>query len=270
MIKNKKFQPRKRFSQNFLNDKSVLKLISQNVSAKKGDGIIEIGAGQGQLTDYLLNTGAQVLGVEIDNQLADFLNQRYLDNPNFELIHQDILTVDIPRLVERSNINNWHLISNLPYHILSPVFFKILPLRFFFKQILILVQKEFALRISTQIGGLPKKNLSAISVASYGAFYSKIIFDIEPKFFSPAPKVLSALVELKPKPAEFDAHTEKQFIEFARKLYLHRRKKLLNSLKTNYPNHPALLKLDKYQAIITQRPEDLTWQQWKIMFALFN
>jgi 16S rRNA (adenine1518-N6/adenine1519-N6)-dimethyltransferase len=144
---------KKKFGQNFLTDKNLLNKI---VTSAKIDGkdVLEIGPGQGALTNYLVKYANTVTAYEVDNDLTTFLRNLESKYDNLTVIFQDILEVDLPSDKE------YHVVANIPYNITSPIIFKILDIENI-KSATLMVQKEVCDRITS----LPNsKTYNALSV----------------------------------------------------------------------------------------------------------
>lgn len=184
---------KKSLGQNFLNDSNILDKISNSTCATKGDLIIEIGPGTGNLTRKLLNTGADVIAFELDERMHECLDDLVCDN--FELIFEDFLKVDINKFVNKSKYNKTFVIANIPYYISTPIIKKIINYRDCFDEVVLLVQKEYAQRICAKCGS---HDYDSLTVFVNYFCETSILLDVGRKCFSPAPNVDSAVIKLKP------------------------------------------------------------------------
>ena len=211
---------KKKFSQNFLIDENILKKI-QNLIPSENLNILEIGPGDGKLTDkIILKNPKRLTLVEIDSDLIIKLNNKYSKFKNIELIKSDIMKIEIEK--------NYHLIiSNLPYHISSQILLKLILMKKKPKILVLMFQKEFAKRV------LDKKLNSLNSIVR--CFYSvKLNFNISKNCFRPIPKVDSTILTFqKLEKKLLQQHEIDEFILFKRKLFSKKRKSLKNILK-NY------------------------------------
>ncbi|MBL0691500.1 MAG: ribosomal RNA small subunit methyltransferase A [SAR324 cluster bacterium] len=265
---NKAIKPKRGLSQNFLIDTEVLSIILTEANINSGDAILEIGAGDGFLTDALLRKGGKVVAVEVDPTLSARLATRHAKRDDFSLITADILSLKLDDIVARHPCRKWKVVANLPYHISTPILFALLSARHLFVSMVLMFQQEFALRITTPLGSKNKKNLSSLSVASQWAFDVKLATLIDSESFYPKPKVDSALVTLTPKGSRIDdGGVEEEFFTLVRKFYQHRRKTIKASLKIHYPNHTSCQELFTDHLLMKKRPEDLLWPDW---FSLFH
>lgn len=257
---------KKRLSQNFLIDSNILKKIVSAAGVEKEDGVIEIGAGPGALTEILLDKGALVMAIELDKELIPILSQLQEAHPQLKIVQGDVLKLSLETLcaqmAERKKIK---VVANLPYHITSPILTRLLPLHQWIESVTVMVQKEFAERMAAEP-----------SSKEYGRFtlfvryYSKVRyqFTIKPSCFYPAPKVHSALVTCSLYPSPFTPSKEAAFFDLTRTVFSQRRKMLRSSLKSLYP-------LEKIDAALTElgidlkaRAEMLSLEQFLELFKL--
>ena len=226
-------RPRKRFGQHFLHDQGVLQGMADAIRLKTGDRVLEIGPGQGALTDYLYaNEGMHYLAVEIDRDLAPLLPRRY---PNIHVINQDILRVDLNEVFSSKETvagPPWRVVGNLPYNISSPLIIKlidhVLAAPGTIADMHFMLQKEMASRLSALPGTKAWGRLSVMIQVTARVDY---LFDVGPESFSPPPKVDSSVIRMTPLA---DAHlpVARQALDLVlRMAFSTRRKRLSNALK---------------------------------------
>jgi len=210
-------KPKKQLGQNFLIDKGIVNLIVDTANVNNNDIVIEPGSGLGIVTERLVKTGAQVVGIEIDTRLAAVLQKRFVGNKNFYLKNEDILKSDFNILTKGQS---YKVVGSIPYQISSPLIHKILFEKSHPDLVCIVIQKEVAEKI---VGG---KNKGTYLSNMVNMFYkSEIIKIIKPEAFDPVPKVDSALLllTLKSKLPQIDL---KKFKGFLHKAFANRRKML--------------------------------------------
>lgn len=247
---------RKALGQHFLRHPKALKSILKIISPGPQDLILEIGAGKGALTFPLAQKAKQVIAVEKDEKLLSFLNQRHL--PNLKIIAGDILFLDWRQLLEP--YLPWEgeikLVGNLPYSISTPLLFKVLEHRDLFPYIVFLLQREVAARISGRPGSRDYAPLSILFQIYYETTIEKIF---PPSYFSPPPKVESALIVLRRRSQpllEIDRWSE--FKNFLKTCFRHRRKQLFKNLKLIGFEESHLNRIfSEFNLRITTRPEEL-------------
>ncbi|MFA6514709.1 MAG: 16S rRNA (adenine(1518)-N(6)/adenine(1519)-N(6))-dimethyltransferase RsmA [Candidatus Paceibacterota bacterium] len=183
---------KKSLGQNFLKSKPVLKMMCKAGSVVSSDVILEIGPGKGALTSNLLLGARKVLAIEKDNELFEFLKEKFaseIKNKTLQLIHEDILNLEVKKFGLKKN--EYKIIANIPYNITGAIFKKFLSNETQPKTMILLVQKEVAERI---VAKNKKESILSLSVKAYGE--PKYIMKVEKRFFSPAPKVDSAIIAI--------------------------------------------------------------------------
>ena len=255
--------PRKRFSQNFLTDRNIAARIVNALGLKGDDAVIEIGPGLGILTEGLLDSGAKVIGIEIDRDLAGGLKERFNGRNNLEIINADALKISYKELaVQRKE--KLKVVSNLPYNISTPIIFKLLEEREIFSMFLLMLQKEVAQRI---VSPPDNKEYGVLSVMVQLLADVKIEFDVPPSCFHPAPKVYSSVVRFnilnKPR---IDVEDIAFFKRVVKASFGQRRKTLLNALKSLNIETPQLVELLNIINIDSKRRgETLTLEEFAVL-----
>ncbi|HEY1686496.1 MAG TPA: 16S rRNA (adenine(1518)-N(6)/adenine(1519)-N(6))-dimethyltransferase RsmA [Tepidisphaeraceae bacterium] len=185
--------PRKRFGQNFMIDRNLIAKIVEAGEINPADQVIEIGPGTGTLTEELIATGASVLAVEIDRDLAGLLRERFANRPNFRLILGDALAGKHELNTElRSTLRpGTKLVANLPYNIASPLIIEMLIAGV--ELLAFTVQKEVAQRL---VAKADSEHYGPLSVMTQLLGEPEILRILPPQVFWPAPKVESALVRI--------------------------------------------------------------------------
>ena len=230
---------KKKFGQNFLTSEEILEEIISKAKISKDDIILEIGPGIGTLTSKLLETGAEVISVEVDLELIRPLKERFFMYNNFTIISSDILKIDIyseiVKILESKgktlNDKKIKVVANIPYYITTPIMFKLLESRNIVSEIYIMVQKEVAERICAKIG---KKESSSITYMV--SYYTEYLWDIyvDKTKFVPSPKVDSKVIALKFREKPYpEVKNEELYFEIIRSAFLHRRKTFLNSISAS-------------------------------------
>ena len=251
-------RPRKRFSQNFLHDQSVLSNMCACIAPQAEDHVVEIGPGQGALTAYLYEAAAHLSLVEIDNDLAALLQQKYSQD-QVTIYNQDVLTVDFSQLVGPSH--RMRIVGNLPYHISTPLLFHVFKAINCVQDMHFLLQKEVVDRLCASVN---TRAYGRLSVMAQYYCACDALFEVPPEAFYPAPKVQSAYVRLVPHKqyhtADFDL-----FADVVRDAFCHRRKTIANGLK----KYLSAAQLDALAINPSCRPQELTVAQYlKIVEAL--
>lgn len=191
---------KKKFGQNFLTNESVVERIAASTLPDTPDpnerlGILEIGPGIGVLTQKLSAVAHKVAAVEIDSTLLPILDKTLADCPNVQVIHNDIMKVDLPTLVQEqfADCTRIAVCANLPYYITTPILMALLESRLPFSSITVMVQKEVAERLCAPAGNDAYGAITAV-LSYYGA--ARRLFTVSAGNFVPAPKVDSAVVQI--------------------------------------------------------------------------
>ena len=272
ILKKYAFVLKKRFGQNFLIDPHVLDKILQAARIGKEDLVLEIGPGIGTLTQHLACAAGRVIAVEIDPALIPILKDTLQAYPNTEIIHSDILKIDLEKLIQEQNQGRpIKVVANLPYYITTPIIMDHLEKRIPLTSMTVMVQKEVARRMCE---GPRSKDYGALSLAVQYYARPSVAANVPPNCFMPRPKVGSTVVQLdvydKPPIRSIDEHLMFQII---RASFNQRRKTLVNGLK----NSPELtLEKEEIQSALEKcglsadvRGEDLSLEQFAKLADIF-
>lgn len=263
-----KIQANKSLGQNFLIDNSVIEEIINNSNIGKEDLVIEIGPGLGVLTNRLLQEAKYVISVELDPRMVDILQDRFssnIDNGQLEIINDDILKVDLQRIIEekKPSIKHVKIVANLPYYISTPIIIKLLENRLSIEEIIVMVQKEVAERLIARTGSREAGTITYL--VEYYAQAESVV-KVPKESFIPSPKVESEVIKLKVrKQPKIAIKDEKILFNIIQKSFMQRRKTLANALvnshimadKTSVEEMLNTLGLDK-----NVRGESLTLEQF--------
>lgn len=216
-------KPKKHLGQHFLLNKAIAQQIVNNLSVNEHEIIIEIGAGTGILTQYLVEKKNQVIAVDIDTESIAFLQEKYTDQNNLSVIEADFLRMN---LAEIGN-NSLHIIGNFPYNISSQILFKILENRILVDSMVGMFQKEVAERVVAKRSNKTYGILSVLVQAYYEVCY---ILTVDENEFFPPPKVKSAVIKLIKRQTTIG--NDVLFFTLVKIAFNQRRKKLSNALKS--------------------------------------
>lgn len=230
-----KIQANKSLGQNFLIDDCVIEKIIEASNIEKEDLIIEIGPGLGVLTERLLKKSNNVVVIELDKKMIEILQNRFCLNRNLEIINNDVLKVDLEKLIknkkEQTNINKVKIVANLPYYISTPIIMKLLENRLEISEIIVMVQKEVAQRLGAETG---KREAGAITYAVEYYAQATPIIDVPKESFIPSPKVESQVIKLEVRQnPKIEVEDEKLLFNIIQKSFMQRRKTLSNALINN-------------------------------------
>ena len=259
------FNFQKKFGQNFLIDTSVLDRIIAAAEITKDDCVLEIGPGIGTMTQYLAESAGEVVAVEIDKNLIPILEDTLSAYDNVTVINDDILKVDVNKIVEEKNGGRpVKVVANLPYYITTPIIMGLFENHVPLKSITIMVQKEVADRMQVGPG---TKDYGALSLAVQYYAKPEIVANVPPNCFIPRPNVGSAVIRLtryeKP-PVQVD--DEKKMFSLIRASFNQRRKTLVNGLgnaqELGVSKECVAAVLEEMQLSPTVRGEALTLEQF--------
>lgn len=223
------FNFQKRYGQNFLIDTHVLDKIIDAANITKEDCVLEIGPGIGTMTQYLAEAAREVIAVEIDDHLIPILKDTLSEYENVSIIHNDILKVDIAKLVEEKNGGKpIKVVANLPYYITTPIIMGLFESHVPIDSITIMVQKEVADRMQSGPGS---KDYGALSLAVQYYSDPAIVANVPPNCFMPRPNVGSAVIRLTRHDTPIvNVESESYLFAVIRASFNQRRKTLVNGL----------------------------------------
>lgn len=265
------FNFQKKFGQNFLIDTTVLERIISSADITGEDCVLEIGPGIGTMTQYLAERAGEVVAVEIDKALIPILEDTLSAYDNVTVINEDILKVDINRIVEeRNNGRPIKVVANLPYYITTPIIMGLFESRVPLKSITIMVQKEVADRMQVGPG---TKDYGALSLAVQYYAKPKIVANVPPNCFIPRPNVGSAVIRLdRYENPPVHVAEERRMFALIRASFNQRRKTLVNGLcnakELQLTKEQVLLALDRMGLPATVRGETLTLEQFACLSNL--
>jgi 16S rRNA (adenine1518-N6/adenine1519-N6)-dimethyltransferase len=214
--------------QHFLNRASILDRIADAACPRPEHLVIEIGPGEGSLTVHLMERAARIVAIEVDPALAERLRARFAGHSHFEVVHADVLDLDLAQ---------WGpavVVGNLPYYITSPILDRALAMGPILTRAVFLMQKEVADRLSAQPGC---RDYGFLTVRTRFRAWARTLFYVPPSAFSPPPKVESAVVQLDPRAPEeaLPVGDAERFLEFVGLCFRQKRKTIRNNLVGAFP-----------------------------------
>ena len=242
-----------KLGQHFLRDEQAARRIVEALGDISQTTVLEIGPGQGALTRMLTRRARRLIAIELDKVLAAQLRMQFATADNIEVIEGDVLSIDFDSIfgpkpgTSRPGLE-WKpepvdLVGNLPYFITSEILLRLFEYRRYFRQMVIMVQREVAERISAKPGTRDYGLLSATA-----QLYTKVeqLFTLAPGAFNPPPKVHSAVLRLTVAPQlEKLGVEERPFVDFLRLSFSQKRKTLWNNLKSQYESGVLRAALDE-------------------------
>lgn len=217
---------KKKFGQNFLQDKNIIKKIADVADTKEDDLIIEIGPGGGALTEELVKK-SKVLAYEIDKDLEEQLNNKFAKN-DINIIFDDFLNRDIKNDLKDIKYNKLYVIANLPYYITTPIITKIIEEKIDVEKMVLMVQKEVGDRFGAKVG---TKEYSSITIFLNYYFNIKKEFIVSKNCFYPKPNVDSIIISFSKKSEKYKVENEEILFKLIKDSFKQKRKTLKNNLK---------------------------------------
>jgi 16S rRNA (adenine1518-N6/adenine1519-N6)-dimethyltransferase len=221
-----KVKPLKRFGQNYLHDKNIIKKIVREINPLPDDTILEIGPGRGALTELIYDKTENFIAVEIDSRVIEDLGSKF---PGLQLIQRDFLKVDISTIIDL-NKKKLRIIGNIPYNLTSSIIFKTIRNAELIEDAILMVQSEVAKRMTAKKGS---KDYGILTVLLNYFTDTQVCFKVSPNAFYPKPKVTSAVVHLRFKELSIIKEKREMFISIVKACFGNRRKTLKNSLSNS-------------------------------------
>lgn len=274
-------KPKKSLGQNFLKDEAVLERIIEAANLSKEDVVVEIGPGQGALTEKLVQVCKKVIAIEIDERLVEVLHTKFVGNDSLagevEIVFGDILKINFPELVnekifnlkanEASEAKNYKVVANLPYYITSPIVRLLLETKYPPAEMVVMVQKEVAERIVAKSGAM---SILAVSVQYYAK--AEFLFTVFKQSFEPMPKVDSAIIRVtrNMERETFNKEETKKFFRIVKSGFSAKRKTLINNLANGLQIEKKVVeeKLAQLGFSLNTRAQELAVEDWRKLAEL--
>lgn len=245
------FDYKKSLGQNFLKDNNVVEKIVSAINYEDNNLVIEIGPGSGAMTKELLRRVDFAVLYEIDTRLEKILFKELSDYVNYELIFDDFLKRNIGNDLSKYNYDNLYIVANLPYYITTPIINKIVSDKIPVKEIVIMIQKEVADRLSSKPGS---RDYGQITVFLNYFFEIEKVLTVSKNCFVPKPKVDSAVIKMKRREQKELVKDEEFFEKIVKDSFRFKRKTIKNNL-SNYDLKKIDIILNKYGFDINTRSE---------------
>jgi len=266
-------RPSRRFGQNFLTDKSIIKRIIEALNPQAGETIVEIGPGRGALTAPLLERAGHVIAIEFDRNLIPVLADAFGTQENFKLVQSDALITDI--CAEIRPAATARVVANLPYNIATAVLQRLIEQRACLAELVLMLQREVVDRVTAPPASADRGYLS-VCVEAYCE--TETLFDVAPASFRPAPKVWSTVVRLRLRSKiAVEVKDERLLWQVVSAGFAQRRKTILNNLRSAPAPLQEKLKahggssivLCRAEVDLKRRAETLALDEWgRIVRAL--
>lgn len=223
-----KFNFKKKYGQNFIKNPMIVENIVNKSNIPEDTLIIEVGVGKGILTEQLVKHGKNVISYEIDLTLKDYLDNKFKDIDNLEIVYEDFMERDVNKDIKKYNYKSLFFIANVPYYITTPILMKLMNLETKVDKIVMMVQKEVGERFSA----LPKtKEYSSITVFLNYYYDIEKIMNVNKNEFVPVPKVDSVVIKLSRKENLLRVNNYDTFYKLIRDSFQFKRKNIKNNLK---------------------------------------
>ena len=245
------FDYKKSLGQNFLKDNNVVEKIVSAINYEDNNLVIEIGPGSGAMTKELLKRVDFAILYEIDTRLEKILFKELSDYVNYELIFDDFLKRNIGNDLSKYNYDNLYIVANLPYYITTPIINKIVSDKIPVKEMVIMIQKEVADRLSSKPGS---RDYGQITVFLNYFFEIEKVLTVSKNCFVPKPKVDSAVIKMKRREQKELVKDEEFFEKIVKDSFRLKRKTIKNNL-SNYDLKKIDIILNKYGFDINTRSE---------------
>jgi 16S rRNA (adenine1518-N6/adenine1519-N6)-dimethyltransferase len=261
--------PKRRFGQNFLVDRGVVRRIIDAFDPRSDQTVIEIGPGRGALTNELIKRAGQVIAIEFDRDLAPRLRDQFAASTNFNLIEADALTIDFCEAIQPAQTAR--VVANLPYNIGTAILQRLIEQRSCISDMTVMLQREVIDRILAQPGSSERGYLS-VFVEAYCE--TEKLFDVSPQAFRPAPKVWSTVAHLRVRPKiAAEVKNEKLLWQVVSAGFAHPRKTILNNLREAPESIQELLKKRAGASIVLcdagipplRRAETFALEEWALL-----
>lgn len=259
----------KALGQNFIVDETICPRIAEMGGCDENTGVIEIGAGVGVLTAELAKRAKKVICIELDKRLLPVLDETLSDFDNIEIINDDILKIDLKKLIEEK-LDGMRVVvcANLPYYITSPVIMLLLESKLNIDSVTVMVQKEAGDRLCAEVGS---REAGAVTAAVNYYAEAQKLFNVSRGCFMPSPKVDSMVIKLTlRKEPLMVLSDEKKFFRLVKAAFGQRRKTALNSISSGMgiPKEEVLSALEKAGFSPDVRAEKFSMDDFKKLCEL--
>ncbi len=256
------FKHKKSLGQHFLTSVEITQRIVDASGVGAEDIVLEIGPGQGVLTEALAEKVQKVIAVELDERLLPHLRDMSEKHDNVTIVHGDILHMNISTLLAEYGVSRYCVVANIPYYITAPIIRLFLENAMQPDKIVLMVQKEVAERITAAAGEM---SLLAVSAQYYAE--CTYLFTVPRTQFSPVPDVDSAVIALDVKKQNIDSDTVVRFFRVAKIGFSAKRKTLANNLANGFHRNKKDVTdiLAQCNIPATARAQELSLEQWKAL-----
>jgi 16S rRNA (adenine1518-N6/adenine1519-N6)-dimethyltransferase len=252
--------PRKRLGQSFLEDMNIIRRIVVLAEPAGNETVVEIGAGLGFMTEELAKKACRVIAIEVDPRLAAVLRERFVGQDRVKVVQTDVLKYDFSSACPGEKIK---VVGNIPYHISSPILFRLLDFRRSISAMLLMFQKELADRIAAP-PGTKNYGIPSVMVARYTR--AKCEMTVPPTCFYPVPDVVSSVLRIVVRQERALPDDEALFAKIVRAAFARRRKTLWNNLRqSGLPDEMVDMVFARSGIDRTRRAETLSVEEFSLL-----
>lgn len=248
------FKFKKSLGQNFLRDENICKKIVDSAFIDKDTLVIEIGPGSGAISKYIIPKSGYSILYEIDTRLKDDLTEKFRDYDNYEIVFNDFLKENVKEKIGRYHFKKLYVVANLPYYITTPIISKFIDDEIYPDKIVVMVQKEVALRFSAVVGS---RDYGSLTVFLNYYYHIRKLFDVSRNCFEPKPNVDSAVICMELKSDRKVVNDIQLFKQLVKDSFRYKRKTIRNNLK-GYDLNKISDVLNRYGFDLGVRAENLS------------
>lgn len=241
-------------------DAKVRERIAEEAELSSRDVVVEIGVGEGFLTEILLQRAGWVVGFEIDPALTSLIEEKFAGYANFSFYPEDFLKIDLKTRLVFPTFSGIKCVSNLPYSASTPILLKLFNEEAEWKLLLLMVQREFGDKV---LSFPPQGKGNLVSLATHLRFTVQKVLSVSPSAFRPNPKIESVVLKFVPRPDGIDLAMYRKIVNLARFLFTQKRKSLRSRLEEKVNDSKKVSKILNETGILPHlRAEDLEYVQW--------
>jgi len=271
ILRTRGIRPRKRLGQSFLQDLNIVNKIVDFADIQPDETVVEIGAGLGIMTGLMATKARRVIALEVDPSMVEILRERLQGFHNVDVVETDVLMYDFFSALPPHSSEKLKIVGNVPYHISSPILFRLMDFRKSIASMVLMLQKEVADRIRAMPG---KKDYGIPSVIISMFCRTQRLMDVPASCFYPEPKVVSSILKMGVREEPLiNVRDEELFRKIVRLAFAKRRKTLVNNLRharlTGYSTESMLSALQGSGIDGMRRAETLSAEEFGLLTNCF-
>lgn len=267
ILRSRGIRPRKHLGQSFLQDGNIIDKIVDFADIRPDETVVEIGAGLGVMTGLMAARARRIIALDVDPVMVGILKERLSGFENVEVVHADVLEYDFFSPLPPDSPEKLKIVGNVPYHISSPILFRLMDFRRCISTMILMMQKEVVERIVARPG---TKAYGIPSVMASMFCRTQRLMDVPAGCFYPEPKVVSSVVKLEVRgELPIDLKDEALFRDIVRLAFAKRRKTLVNNIRharlPGYSTEEMLRALEDSGVDGTRRAETLSAEEFGVL-----